>query len=60
MGSILRRARKRKRRLGEVEVVSRAEYAGLELDAKVELKAALRRDWLMSSETQRAGHAKLH
>jgi len=37
MGSILRRVRKRKRRLGAVEVVARAEYTGLELDAKVEL-----------------------
>jgi transposase-like protein len=37
MGSVLRRARKRKQRLGEIEIVSRPEYAGLELDAKVEL-----------------------
>lgn len=37
MGSILRRVRKRKRRLGEVEVVARAEYGDLELDTKVEL-----------------------
>jgi transposase-like protein len=37
MGSVLRRVRKRKQRLGEVEVVAREEYAGLELDAKVEL-----------------------
>ena len=37
MGSVLRRARKRKQRLGEVEVVARHEYAGLEVDAKVEL-----------------------
>lgn len=37
MGSVLRRVRKRKRCLGEVEVVAREEYAGLDLDAKVEL-----------------------
>lgn len=37
MGSVLRRVRKRKQRLGEVEVVVREEYAGLDLDAKVEL-----------------------
>jgi putative transposase len=37
MGSVLRRVRKRKQCLGEVEVVARQEYAGLELDAKVEL-----------------------
>lgn len=37
MGSVLRRVRKGKQRLGEVEVVAREQYAGLELDAKVEL-----------------------
>ncbi len=37
MGSVLRRVRKRKQCLGEVEVVARAEYAGLDIDAKVEL-----------------------
>src|SRR3990172_7653215 len=37
MGSVLRRVRKRKQRLGEVEVVAREEYGGLDLDAKVEL-----------------------
>ncbi len=41
MGSVLRRARKRKKRLGEVEVVAREEYAGLELDARVELIRSL-------------------
>ena len=37
MDSVLGRVRKRKQRLGEVEVVAREEYAGLDLDAKVEL-----------------------
>jgi len=39
MGSVLRPVRERKkvRRLGEVTVVRREEYADLELDAKVEL-----------------------
>jgi transposase-like protein len=37
MGSVLRRVRKRKQCLGEVEVVAREEYAGLDIDAKVEL-----------------------
>lgn len=37
MGSVLRRVRKRKQCLGEVAVVAREEYAGLALDAKVEL-----------------------
>ena len=43
MGSVLRSVRRRKkvRRLGEVKVVQREEYAGLELDAKVELIRAL-------------------
>lgn len=43
MGSVLRSVRKRKkvRRLGEVRVVQRAEYTGLELDAKVELIRSL-------------------
>lgn len=35
MGSFLRRVRKRKRSFGEVRVLGRAEYEGLELDAKV-------------------------
>jgi transposase-like protein len=41
--SVLRSVKKRKknRRLGEVEMVSRAQYAGLELDAKVELIRSL-------------------
>jgi transposase-like protein len=41
MGSVLRRVRKRKRCLGEVEVVAREEYGGLDLDAKVELIRSL-------------------
>lgn len=36
MGSFLRRVRKRKRSFGEVRVLERGEYEGLELDAKVE------------------------
>lgn len=36
MGSVLRRVRKRKRSFGEVRVLRREEYEGLELDAKVE------------------------
>ena len=43
MGSLLRSAKKRKkvRRLGEVEIVRREEYAELELDAKVEMIRSL-------------------
>jgi transposase-like protein len=37
MGSFLRRVRRRKQRLGEVRIVARGEYAGLDLNAKVEL-----------------------
>jgi transposase-like protein len=37
MGSVLRRMRKRKRSLGEVQVLRREEYRELELDTKVEL-----------------------
>jgi len=37
MGSVVRRMRRRKRSLGEVRVLRREEYQGLELDAKVEL-----------------------
>lgn len=36
MGSVIRRVRKRKRCLGEVQVLRREEYEGLELNAKVE------------------------
>ena len=36
MGSILRRVRKRKRCFGEVQVLRREEYEGMDLDAKVE------------------------
>ncbi len=36
MGSFLRRVRKRKRSFGEVRILSREEYEGMELDAKVE------------------------
>ena len=36
MGSVLRRVRKRKRSFGEVRILSREEYEGMELDAKVE------------------------
>lgn len=36
MGSVLRRVRKRKRRFGEVRVLSREEFGAMELDAKVE------------------------
>jgi len=41
MGSVLRRVRKRKRRLGEIQVMAREEYGGLDLDAKVELIRSL-------------------
>ena len=43
MGSLLRSVKKRKksRRLGEVEIVSREEYAEFELDAKVEMIRSL-------------------
>ncbi len=43
MGSVLRSVRKVKkvRRLGQVEVIRRDEYAGLDLDAKVELIRSL-------------------
>ena len=43
MSSVLRTVKKRKksRVLGEVEVVSRDEYSGLELDPKVEMIRAL-------------------
>ncbi len=36
MGSVLRRVRRRKRSFGEVRILSREEYEGMELDAKVE------------------------
>src|SRR5216110_1297809 len=41
MGSVIRRVRKRKRSLGEVQVLWREEYEGLELNAKVELIRSL-------------------
>jgi transposase-like protein len=41
MGSVIRRVRKRKRSLGEVRVLRREDYQGLELDAKVELIRSL-------------------
>src|SRR6266487_6367300 len=41
MGSFVRRMRKRKRSLGEVRVLRREEYEGLELNAKVELIRSL-------------------
>ncbi len=43
MGSLLRSVKKRKksRRLGEVEIVSREEYAEFELDAKVKMIRSL-------------------
>src|SRR3990172_10855416 len=41
MGSVLRRVRKRKQRLGEVQVVGGEEYGELDLDAKVELIRSL-------------------
>jgi transposase-like protein len=41
MGSVIRRMRKRKRTLGEVQVVRREEYEGLELNAKVEMIRSL-------------------
>ena len=43
MSSLLRSVKKRKKRrvLGEVEVMSREEYSGLELDSKVEMIRAL-------------------
>jgi putative transposase len=36
MGSVVRQVRKRKRRLGEVEILRREDYEGLDLNAKVE------------------------
>jgi len=36
MGSVIRRVRRRKRRLGEVQILRREEYEGLELNSKVE------------------------
>ena len=43
MRSLLRSVKKRKKRrvLGEVEVMSREEYSGLELDSKVERSGRL-------------------
>src|SRR5881296_1065164 len=41
MGSVIRRMRRRKRCLGEVRVLRREEYRGLELNAKVELIRSL-------------------
>src|SRR5881628_706345 len=41
MGSVVRRMRRRKRSLGEVRVLRREEYQGLELNAKVELMRSL-------------------
>ena len=41
MGSVVRRMRKRKRCLGEVRVLRREDYQGLELNAKVELIRSL-------------------
>ena len=41
MGSVIRRVRKRKRSLGEVQVLRREEYEGLDLNAKVELIRSL-------------------
>src|SRR2546427_11986008 len=41
MGSVVRRMRRRKRSLGEVRVLRREEYQGLELNAKVELIRSL-------------------
>ena len=41
MGSVIRRMRKRKRCLGEVRVLRREEYQGLELNVKVEMIRSL-------------------
>ena len=43
MGSLLRRVKERKksRRLGEVEVMERAEYQELEVDSKIEMIRSL-------------------
>src|SRR5438132_1625908 len=41
MGSVVRRLRRRKRSLGEVRVLRREDYQGLELDVKVELIRSL-------------------
>lgn len=41
MGSVIRRMRKRKRCLGEVRVLRREEYEGLELNVKVEMIRSL-------------------
>ena len=52
MSSVLRSVRKRKkgRRLGAVDVINRADYAELEVDAKVELIRSLVPLGLMHSE----------
>ena len=41
MGSVMGRMRKRKRCLGEVRVLRREEYQGLDLSAKVEMIRSL-------------------
>ena len=41
MGSVVRQMRRRKRCLGEVRVLRREDYQGLELNAKVELMRSL-------------------
>src|SRR5439155_21608335 len=41
MGSVVRRMRRRKRSLGEVRVLLREDYQGLELNARVELIQSL-------------------
>src|SRR2546422_8611631 len=41
MGSVVRRMRRRKRSLGEVRVLRREDYQGLELNTKVELIRSL-------------------
>ena len=41
MGSVVRRMRRRKRCLGEVQILRREEYQGLELNAKVEMIRSL-------------------
>ncbi len=52
MGSVIRRIRKRKRTLGEVQVPHREEYEGLELNAKVELIRSLIPLGLMHVQSQ--------
>ena len=55
MSSVLRSVRKRKqgRTLGAVDVIDRAEYAELEVDAKVELTRISVSLWYRTARTSR-------